>query len=122
MCAAGSRSTVTSHLTGTSTVRPGTGHGIATHKTSAAAAFALVLGVSALFCALTGIDKTSHSEGHDSQVVRDAIRKVDETAAHIRADAERDGRWDTMHLWIVSDHGHSPVRAHEDLAGLIASW
>src|ERR1019366_9423334 len=22
----------------------------------------------------------------------------------------------------VSDHGHSPVRAHEDLAGLIHSW
>ena len=74
------------------------------------------------FCALTGIDKTSHSQGHDSQVVRDAIRTVDETAGRIRDDAERDGRWDDMHLWIVSDHGHSPVRAHEDLAGLIASW
>ena len=74
------------------------------------------------FCALTGIDKTSHAEGHDAQVVRDALGTVDETAARIRADAERDGRWDAMHLWIVSDHGHSPVRAHEDLAGLIASW
>jgi hypothetical protein len=74
------------------------------------------------FCALTGIDKTSHSEGHDAPVVRDALRTVDETAAHIRADAERDGRWDSMHLWIVSDHGHSPVRFHEDLAGLIQSW
>ncbi len=74
------------------------------------------------FCALTGIDKTSHSEGHDAPVVRDALRTVDETAAQIRADAERDGRWDAMHLWIVSDHGHSPVRRHEDLAGLIHSW
>jgi len=74
------------------------------------------------FCALTGIDKTSHSEGHDAPVVRDALRTVDETAARIRDDAERDGRWDDMHLWIVSDHGHSPVRSHEDLAGLIASW
>jgi arylsulfatase A-like enzyme len=74
------------------------------------------------FCALTGIDKTSHSEGHDAHVVRDALRTVDETAARIREDAERDGRWDSMHMWIVSDHGHSPVRAHEDLAGLIASW
>jgi hypothetical protein len=74
------------------------------------------------FCALTGIDKTSHSEGHDAPVVRDALRTVDETAAQIRADAERDGRWDSMHLWIVSDHGHSPVRSHEDLAGLIQSW
>jgi hypothetical protein len=74
------------------------------------------------FCALTGIDKTSHAEGHDAPVVRDALRKVDETAAQIRDDAERDGRWDAMHLWIVSDHGHSAVRAHEDLAGLIHSW
>ncbi len=74
------------------------------------------------FCALTGIDKTSHSEGHEAPIVREALRKVDETAARIRDDAERDGRWDTMHLWIVSDHGHSPVRAHEDLAGLIHSW
>lgn len=74
------------------------------------------------FCALTGIDKTSHAEGHDAPVVRDALRTVDETAARIRDDAERDGRWDSMHMWIVSDHGHSPVRAHEDLAGLIHSW
>ena len=74
------------------------------------------------FCALTGIDKTSHSQGHNAQIVRDALRTVDETAARIRSDAEADGRWDSMHLWIVSDHGHSPVRAHEDLAGLIASW
>ena len=74
------------------------------------------------FCALTGIDKTSHAEGHDAPVVRDALRTVDETAARVRDDAERDGRWDAMHLWIVSDHGHSPVRAHEDLAGLVHSW
>jgi hypothetical protein len=74
------------------------------------------------FCALTGIDKTSHSKGHDAPIVRDALRTVDETAARIRADAVHDGRWDSMHLWIVSDHGHSPVRSHEDLAGLIHSW
>jgi hypothetical protein len=74
------------------------------------------------FCALTGIDKTSHAAGHDARVVRDAIRTVDETAARVRHDAEHDGRWDAMHLWIVSDHGHSPVRAHEDLAGLLHSW
>jgi hypothetical protein len=71
------------------------------------------------FCALTGIDKTSHSAGHDSGYVREAMRIVDATAARIRADAERDGRWESMHLWIVSDHGHSPVKRHEDLAGLL---
>lgn len=71
------------------------------------------------FCALTGIDKTSHAAGHDAPAVRDAMRIVDDTAARLRADAERDGRWPTMHLWIVSDHGHSPVHTHEDLAGLL---
>lgn len=69
-----------------------------------------------VFAALTGIDKTSHSQGHDSQVVREAMQIVDTTAAEIRADAERDGSWDNTHLWIVSDHGHSPVASHDDLA------
>ncbi len=69
-----------------------------------------------VFAALTGIDKTSHSQGHDSQVVREAMRIVDETAAEIRSDAERDGTWENTHLWIVSDHGHSPVASHDDLA------
>ena len=69
-----------------------------------------------VFAALTGIDKTSHSEGHDSPVVREAMQIVDATAAEIRHDAERAKTWDAMHLWIVSDHGHSPVEHHDDLA------
>lgn len=75
-----------------------------------------------VFCALTGVDKTSHSEGHGAPVVLDAMRIVDETAARIRSDAERDGRWERMHLWIVSDHGHSRVREHDDLAQLLREW
>jgi arylsulfatase A-like enzyme len=75
-----------------------------------------------VFAALTGIDKTSHAEGHDAPVVREAMRIVDETAAEIRADAERDGRWARTHLWVVSDHGHSRVREHDDLAGLLRDW
>jgi hypothetical protein len=27
-----------------------------------------------------------------------------------------------MHLWVTSDHGHSPVTMHEDLAGLVTGW
>jgi hypothetical protein len=27
-----------------------------------------------------------------------------------------------MHLWVGSDHGHSPVREHEDLVGLLSEW
>jgi arylsulfatase A-like enzyme len=75
-----------------------------------------------VFAALTGVDKTSHAEGHGAPVVRDALRIVDETAAEIRADAERDGRWGDTHLWVVSDHGHSPVRAHDDLAAVLRGW
>lgn len=75
-----------------------------------------------VFCALTGIDKTSHAEGHAAPVVRDAMRIVDATAALLRSELERAGEWEDTHLWIVSDHGHSPVRQHEDLAGLLGHW
>jgi arylsulfatase A-like enzyme len=74
------------------------------------------------FVALTGIDKTSHAEGQDSLITGDALRIVDETVAQIRSDAERDGRWRKMHLWVGSDHGHSPVRYHEDLIGVLSDW
>ena len=69
-----------------------------------------------VFAALTGVDKVSHARGHDSPMIIDALRIVDDTAARIRDDAERDGRWEDMSLWIVSDHGHSRVTQHEDLA------
>jgi len=72
-----------------------------------------------VFAALTGIDKTSHSAGHHAPIVQEALGIVDETVAEIRDDAERAGRWSEMSLWVVSDHGHSPVVWHEDLAGLI---
>jgi hypothetical protein len=75
-----------------------------------------------VFAALTGIDKTSHAAGHESELVREAMRIVDDLVADVRQNAERAGYWDEMHLWVVSDHGHSPVRRHEDLAGLLRSW
>jgi hypothetical protein len=74
------------------------------------------------FVALTGVDKTSHAEGQNSPIVSDALRIVDDTVAEIRADAERDGRWQRMHLWVGSDHGHSAVRHHEDLTAILADW
>jgi hypothetical protein len=74
------------------------------------------------FAAMLGIDKTSHAFGQPSPLMEESLQLVDATAARIRADAERDGRWSTMHLWVTSDHGHSPVKTHEDLAGLVASW
>ena len=74
------------------------------------------------FVALTGIDKTSHAEGQSAAIVGDALRIVDDTVAQIRSDAERDGRWKKMHIWVGSDHGHSPVRQHEDLVAVVAGW
>ena len=75
-----------------------------------------------VFAAFTGIDKSSHAAGHDSDLVRDAMRIVDDAAAEIRRDAERDGRWESMHVWVASDHGHSPVTAHDDLADVLREW
>lgn len=74
------------------------------------------------FAAFAGVDKVSHARGHGHPMVFEALRIVDDAAARIRADAERAGRWRDTHLWIVSDHGHSPVRQHEDLAGLFTLW
>jgi hypothetical protein len=72
-----------------------------------------------LFAALTGVDKASHAQGHDAAVVVEALRIVDDAAASIRAEAERRGEWQHTALWVVSDHGHSLVREHEDLAGIV---
>lgn len=68
------------------------------------------------FAAFTGVDKTSHACGHDAPLVVDALRIVDDCAAEIRRDAEQQGQWNEMELWIVSDHGHSRVTQHDDLA------
>src|SRR4029079_17935113 len=72
-----------------------------------------------VFAAFTGIDKTSHSEGHQAAYVEKGYQIIDETIAAIREDAESSGVWDKTHVWIVSDHGHSPVSSHDDIAGLI---
>ncbi|HEX3868499.1 MAG TPA: alkaline phosphatase family protein [Gemmatimonadaceae bacterium] len=72
------------------------------------------------FAAFTGVDKVSHARGQASPLTGEALEIVDGVAAGIRADAERDGRWTEMSLWIVSDHGHSPVSQHDDLASVIA--
>jgi hypothetical protein len=73
------------------------------------------------FAAFTGIDKASHAFGHDAPMVHDAMRVVDDVCSRIRANAERAGTWAATHLWIVSDHGHSRVTTHEDLAGFVGS-
>ncbi|HEY4307218.1 MAG TPA: alkaline phosphatase family protein [Gemmatimonadaceae bacterium] len=71
------------------------------------------------FAALTGVDKVSHSRGQGDPMILDALKIVDDAAAGIREDAERDGRWEGMSLWIISDHGHSRVTQHEDLVKVV---
>jgi len=75
-----------------------------------------------VFAALTGVDKSSHAYGHESDTVIDALTIVDDTIAELRHELEQRGDWDATHLWVTSDHGHSRVRHHEDLARLIAGF
>jgi hypothetical protein len=74
-----------------------------------------------LFAAFTGVDKASHARGHENELVLAAMRIVDDVTARLRDDAERGGSWNATHLWIVSDHGHSPVHTHEDLAAVVSA-
>ncbi len=73
------------------------------------------------FAAFMSIDKVSHGYGHDSPLVLDALQTIDETVAALRADAEALGYSHDLQIWVVSDHGHSPVTNHDDLAGWLAS-
>jgi hypothetical protein len=67
------------------------------------------------------MDKASHARGHDDALVREALGIVDDVAARLRHDAERGGYWRDTHLWIVSDHGHSAVHTHDDIARAVAA-
>lgn len=69
-----------------------------------------------VFFAHQCVDKFSHLCGHDSSEVLAALRGVDAMVARLRDDARR-GR--PLDLMVVSDHGHSPVHSHLDLAGLV---
>ncbi len=74
------------------------------------------------FAAFTGVDKASHAFGSGDAMVGDALAIVDDVAGRLREDAERDGRWEETHLWIVSDHGHGAVHTHDDLARVVAAF
>ena len=69
-----------------------------------------------VFAAFTSGDKAAHAAGTGSAGVIRSLKLVDHVARSIRLDAERDGRWNSMLLCVVSDHGHSSVRMHLDLA------
>jgi hypothetical protein len=69
--------------------------------------------------ALLGLDKASHSDGHDSSLALRALSTIDAAVGDLRDALERKERWEQTELWIVSDHGHSNVHAHDDLAELV---
>ena len=70
-----------------------------------------------VFAAFTAGDKATHARGAGDPGVRRSLRLIDHVVGCIRRDAELDGRWREMQLWVVSDHGHSSVVDHFDLAG-----
>ena len=74
------------------------------------------------FLAQPGIDKLSHRFGAEHPRVLDAMRNVDHTVQLLVDSFAREGRGDALEIWVVSDHGHSAVPQHEDLADTIASW
>ena len=69
-----------------------------------------------VFAAFTAGDKATHAHGADDPGVQRSLERVDRVVGGIRRDAEADGRWRAMQLWVVSDHGHSTVADHFDLA------
>jgi hypothetical protein len=73
-----------------------------------------------LFAAFTGVDKMSHARGHGSAGVLKALRIVDDTVGAIQDELRRRRQSNDARIWVTSDHGHSPVTRHEDLAGIIA--
>lgn len=76
-------------------------------------------GIPFVFAAFTGVDKMSHARGHASTGVQQALRIVDDTVGAIGDEARRRGGG-APRIWITSDHGHSRVAHHEDLARVIA--
>ena len=70
------------------------------------------------FASFCGVDKTSHSVGHGAPIVRDALRIVDRFVGDVTKAATRRDWLKDLALFVVSDHGHVGVTAHDDLADL----
>jgi predicted AlkP superfamily pyrophosphatase or phosphodiesterase len=69
-----------------------------------------------VFAAFTAGDKATHARGATDPTVLQSLKLIDHVVGSIRRIAEADGRWSRMQLWVVSDHGHSAVSEHLDLA------
>ena len=69
------------------------------------------------FAAFTGVDKVSHQRGHACEGIHEALHIVDDTVTALLNDP---GPNEDLRIWVSSDHGHSPVRQHEDLERVVA--
>lgn len=69
--------------------------------------------VLALVCA----DKFAHKYGSRSAAVRSAVADIDAAVAQAQAIARAGGWHESLHVWVVGDHGHAPVSRHDDLHG-----
>ncbi|MBC8089118.1 MAG: alkaline phosphatase family protein [Phycisphaerae bacterium] len=67
--------------------------------------------------AITSADKRAHKEGPTSPGVRAAIHDINAAVVTAQEIATRGGWRDDLTIWLVGDHGHSPVTQHEDLHG-----
>ncbi len=65
--------------------------------------------------AITSPDKFAHKLGAGAALVRRAIGDVDVAIARAQRIASEGGWGETLHVWVVSDHGHADVSQHDDL-------
>lgn len=75
-----------------------------------------------VFAAMTGADKASHAEGHDSPLLLESLKVVDGLVGELRTSLEASGIWEQTQLWVVSDHGHVHLTEHEDLVRVLSDW
>lgn len=62
---------------------------------------------------LEDVDSMGHGHGPDSEEVKKAVAKVDETTGKLLAGLEARGIGDKINLIVVSDHGMAPVIADQ---------
>ncbi|HUF66074.1 MAG TPA: alkaline phosphatase family protein [Gemmatimonadaceae bacterium] len=75
-----------------------------------------------VFAALTGTDKISHAAGHDSPLLVESLKIVDDLVGELRSNLEEARTWEQTRLWVVSDHGHVQLKDHEDLVRVLSDW
>lgn len=68
------------------------------------------------FAVMPGIDWNSHYDDPFGEAAYDAYRRVDRCVGAVARKLQRLGRYEDTMLAVVSDHGHSPINEHFDLA------